>query len=89
MPKSSSDQMESLQGNGDNDTSPPPTAESTESNFQAFIICPRKFQNVRKNQLPFGQKVRNWFWSIWITELNKSIVLSDHVSKKVTEWQTE
>ena len=36
--------------------------------FLTFIICPRKFQNVQKNQLPFGQNVQNWFWSSWITE---------------------
>ena len=34
---------------------PLPTAESTVKDFLAFIICPRKFQNVWKNQLPFGQ----------------------------------
>ena len=68
MPKSDSDQMESLQGNGDKDASPP-THCWIHSKEILIIICPRKFQNVRKNQLPFGQDVRNWFWPGWITDV--------------------
>ena len=36
--------------------------------FSSFYnLSKKKFQNVRKNQLPFGQNVRYWFWSSWIT----------------------
>ena len=42
MLKSSSDQMESLQGNGDNDASPPPTAESTVQRFSSFYNLSKK-----------------------------------------------
>ena len=46
---------------------PQPLLNPQYRDFLAFIICPRKFQNVRKNQLPFWQHVRYWFWSSWIT----------------------
>ena len=42
MPKSSSDQTESLQGNGENYASPPPTAESTVKRFSNVYTLSRK-----------------------------------------------
>ena len=44
--------------------------------IRSKVICPRKFQNVWKNQLPFGQNVRNWFWSSLITDMGPVIILS-------------
>ena len=42
MPKSNSDQMESLQGNGYNNASPTPTAESTVKRYSSFYNLSKK-----------------------------------------------